>query len=274
MKDYIDKILAQFGMSNCKSRTTPIDYRYIPKCNNALLSTADIEYMSTVPYANAVGSLMYLAITCRPDIAYVVSLFSRFMQSPCREHWEGVKNIFRYLKYTSSLGITYGDKSRFNARNQNVNLLEAYSDSDWAGCNASRRSLSGYVLMLNGGPIQWKSKLQTIVSQSSTEAEYIALATVCNELVWIKRIAAFLHIPQTACTVYVDNRSAICMSESQKDDRRTKHIDVRYHMIKDLVSSKQISLVHIDGKKNPADIFTKSQTIIMFLAMRMLLLRF
>ena len=128
--------------------------------------------------------------------------------------------------------------------------------------------------MMNGGPIQWKSKLQTIVSQSSTEAEYIALATVCNELVWIKRIAAFLHIPQTTSTVYVDNRSAICLSKSEKDDIRTRHIDVRYHVIKDLVSSKQISLVHIAGTKNPADIFTKSQTIIMFLAMRMLILRY
>ena len=131
------------------------------------------------------------------------------MQSPCREHWEGVKNIFRFLKHTSSLGITYGDRSIYSVRNNNLNKVEAFSDSDWAGCPDSRRSLSGYVLMMNGGPIQWKSKLQTIVSQSSTEAEYIALATVCNELVWIKRIAAFLHIRQTTSNVNVDNRSAI-----------------------------------------------------------------
>jgi hypothetical protein len=127
--------------------------------------------------------------------------------------------------------------------------------------------------MLNGGPVQWKSKVQSIVAQSSTEAEYIAVSVVCNEIIWIKRMIDFLGYKQHTTSIHVDNRSAICLAESEKDDRRTKHIDVKHHMIKDLVNSKQVVLHHIPGTANPADIFTKSETVKMFMSMRNVILK-
>ena len=117
---------------------------------------SDIAYMKSVPYSNAIGSSMYLAITCRPDISYAVSIYSRFSSNPGRRHWEGVKDIFRYLMGSSTLGITYGNTSYVSVSDRNK--LIAYSDSDWAGCPDSRRSISSYVIMLNGGPVQWKAK--------------------------------------------------------------------------------------------------------------------
>jgi hypothetical protein len=215
---------------------------------------------------------MYLSVTCRPDISYAVSVYSRFNNNPGRQHWEGVKNIFRYLKGTSTLGITYGNNKYVPVCDRN--RLIAFSDSDWGGCLDSRKSVSGYAIILNGGPVQWKSKAQSIIAVSSTEAEYIAAATVCNELVWIKRIMSFLNYIQHNTKVYIDNKSAICIASSNKDDRRTRHIDVRHHLIKDLVNKKQVDLIHISGDVNPADVFTKPETIKMFLNMRNVLLRF
>ena len=189
-----------------------------------------------------------------------------------QRHWEGVKDIFRYLKGSSTLGITYGNTSYVSVTDRNK--LIAYSDSDWAGCPDSRRSISGYVIMLNCGPVQWKAKAQSIIAVSSTEADYIAASTVCNELVWMKRIMLFLAYSQNNTRLYVDNKSAICIASSSKDDRRTRHIDVRHHLIKGLVSTKQIDLQHISGNDNPADIFTKPETVKMFLSMRNILMRF
>jgi len=272
MKHYIDKMLNTFGMSNCNVRQSPMEYRFIPSHDMSPTEPDDIAYMKTVPYSNAIGTLMYLAITCRPDISYAVSVFSRFNANPGRRHWEGVKDIFRYLKGTSSLGITYGGNRVVLECDRNV--LISYSDSDWAGCPDSRKSVSGYCVMLNGGPVQWKAQAQTIIAMSSTEAECIAAATVCNELVWMKRIMHFLGYIQNSTKLYIDNKSAICIASATKDDRRTRHIDVRYHLIKGLVSSKQIILVHISGLDNPADIFTKPETIKSFLHMRNILLRF
>ena len=271
MKDYIDKMLDQFGMSKCNIRSTPVEYKSVPNKSMCPTTPDDIAYMNNIPYSNAVGELMYLSVTTRPDISYAVSLYSRYMQNPGRMHWEGVKNIFRYLRGTSHIGITYGGYDAFHSPDKN--RLVAYSDSDWAGCPDSRKSLSGYLIMLNGGPVQWKSKVQSIVAHSSTEAEYIAVSVVCNEIVWIKRVLDFLGYSQHTTSIHVDNRSAICLAESEKDDRRTRHIDVKYHLIKGLVNSKQIVLHHISGTDNPADMFTKSETVKMFMSMRNVILK-
>ena len=230
----------------------------------------DINYMKNIPYSNVVGSLLYLSITCRPDISYIVSVLSRFMQNPGIQHWEGIKKILRYLKGTTNLGITYGGNKFTHGDTKNV--LSMFTDSDWAACEDTRRSLSAYVIVLNGGPIQWKCKYQSIIAQSSTEAEYISVANACNELTWICRLMSFLCYSQKCVDVYIDNRSAISIASNQKDDRRTRHIDVKYHLIKKLVADKQIRLHHIPGSSNPADMLTKPETNVMFLNMRRLLM--
>ena len=159
-------------MSNCNTRQSPIEYRFIPSLDMSPTEPDDIAFMKTVPYSNAVGTLMYLAITCRPDISYAVSVFSRYNANPGRKHWEGVKDIFRYLKGTRLLGITYGGNDIVEC---DRNILISYSDSDWAGCPDSRKSVSGYCVMLNGGPVQWQAKAQTIIAISSTELNILLL---------------------------------------------------------------------------------------------------
>jgi hypothetical protein len=235
------------------------------------LSDDDKEYMTKIPYKSAVGSLVYLAITCRPDIAYAVGILSRYMQSPAPVHWEGVKNVMRYLKGTMELGLTYGGS---NVNQLNKDILYAYCDSDWAGDRQSRRSLSGYILMLNGGPVQWKSQLQPTVAQSSTEAEYISLAYCGNEVVNLRTFLHFIGFVQHKPTnIYEDNTSCLKMAYHPKDDKRTRHVHVRYHITKERIQHKIITILPIRGTENPADMNTKAERSAMFSAMRKTILR-
>ena len=211
-----------------------------PKC------IEEVEYMKNIPYNSAIGALMFLVVTCRPDLGYIVHVLSRFMQDPGIQHWEGVKNVFKYLKGTVDLGITYGS-SNCNAANKHI--LFMYSDSDWAGCKDTYKSTSGYVAMFNGGPIQWKAKLQSTIAQSSSEAEYIAVSVASNEVIWLKRLLADVGRRQFTTIIYEDNSSAINLSNKPKDDKRTRHILIKYHLIKERIANKDIKLVKIDGSR-------------------------
>jgi hypothetical protein len=122
--------------------------------------------------------------------------------------------------------------------------------------------------MFNGGPIQWKAKLQSTVAQSSSEAEYIAVSVASNEVIWLKRLLADVGRRQFTTIIYEDNSSAINISNKPKDDKRTRHILIKYHLIKERVANKDIKLVKIDGKQNPADLFTKPEDAITFKRMR------
>ena len=128
------------------------------------------------------------------------------------------------------------------------------------------------MIILHGGPIQWKCMYQSIIAQSSTEAEYISVSNACNELTWICRLMSFLSCSQKCVDVYIDNRSAISIDSNQKDDRRTQHIDVKYHLIKKLVADKYIRPHRIPGSSNPAEMLTKPETNVMFLNMRRFLM--
>ncbi|KAJ4700747.1 Retrovirus-related Pol polyprotein from transposon TNT 1-94 [Melia azedarach] len=172
-KGYIQKILSRFGMSTAK----PID---TPSAANAHLSVAfapksveEKEYMSRVPYTSAVGSLMYAMVCTRPDLAQSVSVVSRFMGEPSKEHWQAVKRIFRYLKGTFDVGLIYGGDTQC--------LVTGFSDSDYAGDVDSRRSMTGYVFTLGSSVVSWKATLQPTVTLSTTEAEYMALTEAAKE---------------------------------------------------------------------------------------------
>jgi hypothetical protein len=128
-------------------------------------------------YANAVGSLMYVMVSTRPNISHAVGVVSRYMENPGKEHWEAVKWVLRYLRGTSNYCITY---------NSGSDLVCGYVDSDFAGDLDKRRSTSGYVFTLAGGAISWMSKLQNIVSLSTTEAEYVVVSHACKEAIWLK----------------------------------------------------------------------------------------
>ncbi|XP_047319525.1 secreted RxLR effector protein 161-like [Impatiens glandulifera] len=228
----------------------PID---TPSASNAHLSVVcapkssqEKEYMSHVPYASAVGSLMYAMVCTRPDLAHAVSVVSRFMGDPGKEHWKAVKRIFRYLRGTSDIGLSYGGDSQC--------LVSGYSDSDYAGDVDSRRLMTGYVFTLGGSVVSWKATLQPTVTLSTTEAEYMALTEAAKEGIWLKGLVSDLGLHHDQAPVYCDSLSAICLTNDQVHHERTKHIDVRYHFLR---SEKRIKVNKVWIADNPADMFTK-----------------
>ncbi|KAJ4721544.1 Retrovirus-related Pol polyprotein from transposon TNT 1-94 [Melia azedarach] len=249
-KGYIQKILSRFGMSTAK----PID---TPSAANAHLSVAfapksveEKEYMSRVPYASAVGSLMYAMICTRPDLAQSVSVVSRFMGEPGKEHWQVVKRIFRYLKGTFDVGLIYGGDTQC--------LVTGFSDFDYAGDVDSRRSMTGYVFTLGSSVVSWKATLQPIVTLSTTEAEYMALTEAAKEEIWLKGLVSDLGLHHNQAIVYCDSLSAICLAKDQVHHERTKHIDVRSRGQNILVDwQMQLEAVGVDKISYPEEMRKK-----------------
>ncbi|PKU77931.1 Retrovirus-related Pol polyprotein from transposon TNT 1-94 [Dendrobium catenatum] len=142
--------------------------------------------MDKIPYASAVGSLMYAQVCTRPDIAYIVGMLGRYLSNPGMDHWKAVKRVMRYLKRTRDFMLTY-------QRSDHLEIV-GYSDSDFAGCLDSRRSTSGYIFMLAGGAISWKSVKQTLIASSTMEAEFIACYEASNQGIWLRNFIVGLHI--------------------------------------------------------------------------------
>ena len=202
--------------------------------------------MSQVPYASAIGSLMYAMVCTRPDLAHAVSVVSRFMSQPGKEHWQAVKRIFRYLRGTSDIGLVYGGDTQC--------LVTGYSDSDYAGDVDSRRSMTGYVFTLGGSVVSWKATLQPTVTLSTTEAEYMALTEAAKEGIWLRGLVRDLGLHHDQATIYCDSLSAICLAKDQVHHERTKHIDVRYYFLR---SEKRVKVNKVGTADNPTDMLTK-----------------
>uniref|UniRef100_A0A2N9H7K1 Retrovirus-related Pol polyprotein from transposon TNT 1-94 n=1 Tax=Fagus sylvatica TaxID=28930 RepID=A0A2N9H7K1_FAGSY len=209
-------------------------------------------YMSKVPYASAIGSLMYAMVCTRPDIAHAVGVVSRYMSNPGKQHWEAVKWILRYLKGTlgTSLCFTGADMK-----------LTGYVDSDLAGDVDTRKSTTGYVYTLGGTAVSWVSRLQKIVALSTTEAEYVAVTEAGKEMVWLQGFLEELGQRQKKGILHSDSQSAIFLAKNPAFHSRTKHIQLRYHFIRSLLDGGQLTLEKILGAKNPADMLTKGVTI-------------
>ena len=161
----------------------------------------------------------------RPDLASAVSILSKYMSKPSKEHWQGVKRILRYIKGTINYGLIFKAED-------NKGILAGYSDADWAGDIDTRRSTSGYIFQICGSTVSWCSKRQSSVSKSSTEAEYIALSVASQEAVWLSRLLKNVGVKQEEpILIYEDNQGAIELSRNPKFHNRTKHIDIPYHFI-------------------------------------------
>lgn len=206
------------------------------------------DEMSSVPYSSAVGSLMYAMVCTRPDIAHAVGVVSRFLSNPGKQHWEAVKWILRYLRGTSNLCLSFGNGEP---------VLEGYTDADMAGDLDHRKSTSGYVFTFAGGAVSWQSKLQKCVALSTTEAEYIAATEAGKELLWLVRFLLELGMQQEDAIVFCDSQSAIDLSKNATYHSRTKHIDVRFHWLRDVIENQQMKLKKIHTDKNPSDMLTK-----------------
>eukprot|EP00253_Pinus_taeda_P018666 PITA_18666 len=240
---YVNQVLSSFSMKECKAAITPT-------VMGLKLSREDSSKdFDPSLYKSIVGSLMYLKAT-RPDIMYAVSLISRFMERPKEAHWQVAKRILRYVKGTKMFGILYNVSEHSD--------LVGYTDSDWAGSVDDRKSTSGYVFHMGSGAISWASKKQSIVALSTAEAEYVAATAAACQAVWMRRMLRSLGQEQAKATViFCDNSSAIALSRNSVFHTRTKHIDTRFHYIKELVNNGEIVLEHCRTQEQVADILTK-----------------
>lgn len=241
---YALDLLKRFNMENCKTSSTPMNTSEklivsdgTPKANESL-------------FRSLVGGLMYLT-NSRPDIAFPVSLVSRFMHNPTMHHLGAAKRILRYIRATSSYGIWYRRVSDFR--------LMGYTDSDWAGFVDDRKSTSGYVFNLGSGAVSWLSRKQATVALSSSEAEYIAATSATCQAIWMRRILADLHHVQGRSTdIYCDNKATISMTKNPVFHGRTKHIELRHHFIRDVVKDRTIVMKYCPTDDQVADGFTKA----------------
>lgn len=185
-------------------------------------------------FKQVVGSLMYLTAT-RPDLMYGVSLISGFMSCPTESHWLAAKRILRYLKGTTKLGIFY--------KKGGCTDLVAYTDNDFAGDLDDRRSTSGFVFLLGYAAVSWSSKKQPVVTLSTTEAEYIAAAFCACQCIWLRRVLEKLgHKEEKSTLIQCDNNSTIKLSKNPVFHGRNKHIDIRFHFLRDLTKDRVVEL--------------------------------
>jgi hypothetical protein len=202
-------------------------------------------------YKQMVGCLMYLLAT-RPDLTYSVCLVARFMDRPTEMHMMAIKRILRYLKGTLTHGVLYK-----HTANKELELV-GFSDSDYAGDLNDRKSTSGYVFMLGTGAVSWSSKKQPIVTLSTTEAEYVAAAACACQCVWMRSVLEHLQVKQGEGTMILcDNSSSIKLSKNPVMHGRCKHIDVRFHFLRNLVKDGIVELKYCKSEDQLADLMTK-----------------
>ena len=245
-RKYARDLLFKFGMYNCKAAATPMN-------TNEKLQLADGTGAAEPSlYRSLIGGLNYLTHT-RPDIMFSVSVLSRFMHNPTKQHLGAAKRVLRYIAGTTDLGIWYSSNSNFK--------LFGYCDSDWAGCVDDRKSTSGHVFCMGSGAISWSSKKQEVVALSSSEAEYIAATSATCQAVWLKRLLVDLcpqNLKQEATMIFCDNKATIAMTKNPAHHSRTKHIDIRYHFIRSIVAKGEVTLKFCGTNEQVADILTKA----------------
>ncbi|GKB43752.1 retrovirus-related pol polyprotein from transposon TNT 1-94 [Tanacetum coccineum] len=241
-EQYTRNLLKKYEISDSSSVKTPM----VPP-NNLGPDLAG-KPVNETSYRGMIGSLMYLTAT-RPDIQFSTVLCARYQSNPKESHLTAVKRILRYLKGTPTLGLYYPKCSGFD--------LKGYSDSDYAGCNMDRKSTSGACQILGGKLVCWSAKKQQSVAMSSAEAEYVAAAGCCASILWMKSQLSDYDIHYKMVPIFCDNTSAIAISNNPVLHSRTKHIDIRYHFIRDHILKGDIELHFIPTEYQLADIFTK-----------------
>lgn len=250
-KSYIEKVLLRFGMVECKIANTPME-------SNLKLVVSDAMPVTSKPYKELIGCLMFIMTISRPDISAAVNYFSRMQAAPTDQHWVYLKRVVRYLKGTINLKLVFN-------KEVDVPVLEGYADSDWGTDVNDRKSTSGFVFKLFGSPVSWSTRKQPTVSLSSTEAEYIALCNAVCECLWIQSILKEMNIDNSIPgIIYEDNQACLSIARNPKQHQRMKHIDIKYNFIRNVVQEEKVHLEYIETRNQLADIFTKGLSRIQF----------
>lgn len=250
-RDYIEQIINKYCMSDSNPASTPADV-------NVVISKKVDESIVNFPYREAVGSLLFLSSVSRPDISFAVNVLSRYVNNPSQQHVNAIKRVIRYLINTKDLYICYGESSD----------LTGYSDSDFAGDVDTRKSTTGYIFNMNGGPITWCSQKQKTIALSTTEAEFVAACEAAKEILWLQQLLLELGENVKYVSLYVDNQSAIKLISNPVYHKKTKHIDVKFNFIREKVELGIIKLNYIPSNSQLADMLTKALPTQAFMYLR------
>lgn len=249
-RGYIERVCEQYADGPAK---------IIPMPFGAMLDDNGPAGDATL-FRGMIGSLLFAAVGTRPDIATAVSILSRHMESPTKAHVTAARNICRYLSGCTSLGLTY--------KAQEELVITVYCDASFAPEEFKRKSRSGWVVMINDTPVAWKSALQPIIAHSTAESEYISMSEACREAVFIERLVrAMGGMLNGPIIVYEDNQTAKRMAE-EVATKRSKHIDIRYHHVRELASAGAISIRDCRSNDMVADTLTKPLAKDLFLRFR------
>jgi hypothetical protein len=248
---YIQEVLGRFRLEDSKPVNLPISDR-----NTLIKGKATEQQTDQNLYQQAIGSLTWIAKGTRPDIQYSVGQLSQYCNEPTVRHWNAVLRVLRYLKGTIGYSILYSPKRPSKGQ------LQGYCDADYAGDTDDRHSVSGHLYLLGGGPITWNSVKQRCIATSTTESEYIALSDASKQGQWIRALLRELkrtqYLPSNlAVPIFSDNQSCIALAKDPVAHSRTKHIDVRYHYIRELVSYGKATIDYMPTEDMVADMLTK-----------------
>ncbi|XP_020963349.1 uncharacterized protein LOC110264984 [Arachis ipaensis] len=242
-RKYTLSLLEDTNFLHCKPALIPME------ANIKLRAKEGDKVEDASAYRRLIGRFMYLTIS-RPYIIFAVTKLAQFMSDPRVPHLNAIHQILRYLKAAPGQGIFFSSNSKFN--------LSIYTDADWGSCLDTRRSTTGYCTFLGDSLISWKSKKQPVVSRSSTEAEYRAMANAACEVVWLTNLLRFMDITIESAMLFCDNLSAIQLASNPTFHERSKHVEIDCHFIREKVETGFLKLVHIPTKHQLADILTKA----------------
>lgn len=249
---YAEKILEKVRMKEARTCKVPMEAGLVKVLRKNSDQATAVEIAR---YRSEIGSMMYIMTQTRPDLGYPIAKLSKYLSNPSSTHQKALTTAYRYLRGTADKGLVYG--RNIDPKDPSTTQVYGYTDSDFASDPDTRKSTSGFVFMLAGAAVSWRSKQQEIVTKSSCEAEYVAVDSAASEAVWLRLLLSELGYPQNPTTIYVDNNGSIDLAHNPENHNRTKHIDVRFHYIRQLVENNEVELPWIETGKMLADTLTK-----------------
>jgi hypothetical protein len=250
---YANAILQRFGMSDAKPNSTPMATNLVFGASDGGEDTDAREYQAMV------GSVMYLMLGTRPDLAYSISTLSRYCSNPSTIHLTALKRILRYIKATSSIGLVLGSGREAGEGELGDIELVGYADAAFGDDVGTGKSTSGYVFMLGIGAISWSSKRQPLVTLSTTEAEYVGGTIAAKEAIWLRELLQTLGLNlDTSTIIYGDNQGSLALANNPDFHARTKHINIRYHFIRQCIEDGLINYQYLETSDMVADCLTKA----------------
>lgn len=259
---YVVDLLDRFGFSDVAPVSTPMDPGLRLTKDMCPKTPSEAAAMRDKPYAQLVGALLYLAIATRPDISYTVGVLARYCANPGQSHWKAAKHLCRYLRGTVGMKLCYAPtkgSELFTAYTKGSDLFTTYTDADHGGDPDGRRSTSGMIVTMGTGAISWASKLQSIVTLSTTEAEYVAAVQAGQEILWLRNLLSeFGYTFDKPSTLFIDNQSALQVARNPEHHGRMKHLDLRFYWLRDVVEQGLVEPKYLQTDDMPADLMTKA----------------